>query len=86
VTITPLDTHEVRFGEENTINAAEVFLAFKTLKSGKAAGCDEIWPEMLEALNQRVFWKTIFCWVLWLRGTIINISNGWSKVFFQVSD
>jgi len=42
VTITPLDTHEVRFGEENTINAAEVFLAFTTLKSGKAAGCDEI--------------------------------------------
>ena len=54
------------FGEENTITAAEVFLAVKTLK---AAGCDEIRPEMLETLNRDssvagvcvsgglVFWK-----------------------------
>jgi len=39
-------------GEENTITAAEVSLAVKTLKAGKAAGCDEIRPEMLKALNR----------------------------------
>jgi len=33
VTITPPDTHEVRFGEENTITAAEIFLALKMLKA-----------------------------------------------------
>jgi len=38
VTITTLDTHEVHLGEENSIAAAEVFLAAETLK---AAGCDE---------------------------------------------
>jgi len=30
------------FGEENTITTAEVFLADKTMKTRKAAGCDEI--------------------------------------------
>jgi len=44
VTSTPLDTKELNFWKENTITAAEVFLAVKTLKVVKIAGCDEIWP------------------------------------------
>jgi len=33
--IVPSDTQEVQSGEENTITAAEVFLAAKTLNVGK---------------------------------------------------
>jgi len=40
------------FWGENTIIATEVFMAVKKLKSGKAAGCDEIRPEMLEDLKR----------------------------------
>jgi len=35
-------------GGENTTTAPEVFLAVKTLKAGKAAGCNEICPEILK--------------------------------------
>jgi len=48
VAIIPPDTQGVHFGEENTINAAEVFLAVKTMKT---ASCYKIRPEMLKALN-----------------------------------
>ena len=34
-------------------------------KSGKATGCDEIWPEMLKALNWGVLWLTRVCQVAW---------------------
>jgi len=35
-TFTPSDVQEVHLGEENTITAAEVFLAVKTLKAARA--------------------------------------------------
>jgi len=61
--------------------AAEVFPAAKTLKAGKAAGCDEIRPEMLKALNRRVIWlsharQVAWCSVRpkdWHTGVIISI-------------
>jgi len=65
VTTTPPNTHEVHFGEENTITATEASLAVKTLK---AAGCDEIRPDMLKALNQGVLWLTRVCHVTWCSG------------------
>jgi len=40
-----MDTPQVHLREENTITAAEVYLAVKTLK---AAGCYEFRPEMLK--------------------------------------
>ena len=49
------------FGDENTITAAKV-LAVKILK---AAGCNEIRPEMLEALKQGIIWLTHVCQVAW---------------------
>jgi len=39
---------------EYTITAAEVFLVVKTLKTGKAAGCDEIRHEIDKTLNRGV--------------------------------
>ena len=45
------DTQEViHSGEEKLLTAAEVATAIKWIKSGKAAGEDEIRPEMLKAL------------------------------------
>jgi len=38
--------------EENTITATKVFPVVKTLKARKAAGCDEMRPEMIKALNR----------------------------------
>jgi len=51
VTITLFDTQEVHLEEENTITAAELFPAIKTLK---AADCDEIRPEMLKPWTKKV--------------------------------
>jgi len=48
------------FREENTINAAEVFL--------EAGGCDEIRLEMLKVLNRGVLWLTGVCQVAWYSG------------------
>jgi len=38
-----------------------VLLAVKTLKAGKAAGYDEIRPEMPKTLNQGGLWLTHVC-------------------------
>jgi len=58
------------FGGKNTITAAEVFLDVKALKSGKAAGCDEIRPEMLKTWNRGVLWLTrVSGGLLFLEGT-----------------
>ena len=43
------------FGEENIITVAEVFLVVKTLQARKAAGWDEILPEMLKTLKEELF-------------------------------
>jgi len=48
-TLTPTDSHDVHLGKEKTIAVTEVSLAVETLKAGKAAGCDEIQPEMIKA-------------------------------------
>jgi len=56
------------FGEENTItHAAKVFLVVKTLKIGKAAGFNEIRPEMFKALNG-VLWLIRVCHLAWCSG------------------
>ena len=40
---------------------SKVLLLVKTLKAGKAAGCNEIRPEIHKALNRGVFWLTRVC-------------------------
>ena len=65
VTITPPDTHKGHLAEENTITAADVFLAVNTLQAGKAADCNGIRLEMLKALNRGVIWLTRMCQVNW---------------------
>jgi len=49
---------------------AEVFLAVKTLKAGKAAGCDDIRPEVLKVMNRGVLWLNCVsnCLAFW-KGT-----------------
>jgi len=43
-----------------------VAMAIGRLKSGKAAGEDEIRPEMLKVLNSEgIFWLTRVCQVAW---------------------
>ena len=64
------DTHEVTdLGEEKVFTAAEVATAIKRIKSGKAAGKDEIRPEMLKVLTGAgIFWLTQVCQVAWKFG------------------
>ena len=52
------DTHEVtHLGEDEVFTAAEVATANRGIKSGKAAGGDEIRPEMLKALTgEGILW------------------------------
>ena len=58
-----LDTHEViQPGEIEGLTAAEVATAIKRLKSGKAAGGDEIRPEMLKSIAKKgILWLTRVC-------------------------
>ena len=49
----------IHLGEEKVFTAAEVANAIKRIKSGKAAGEDEIRPEMLKALTgEGILWLT----------------------------
>ena len=63
------DTQEIHFGEEAVLTVSEVSTAIRGLKSGKAAGEDEIRPEMLKALTGNgVLWLTRVCQVAWKLG------------------
>ena len=59
------DTHEVtNLGEDKVFTAAEVATEIKGIKSGKAAGEDEIRPKMLTALTgEETLWLTRVCQV-----------------------
>ena len=59
------DTHEVtQLGEEEVYSVADVATSIKGIKSGKAAGEDEIRPEMLKALTgEGILWLTRVCQV-----------------------
>ena len=61
------DTHEVtHLEEEEVFTAAEVATTIKGIKSGKAAGEDEIRPEMLKALTgEEILWLTRMYHVAW---------------------
>ena len=61
------DTHEVtHLGEEGVFTAAELATAIKGIKSGKAAGEDEIRPEMLKTLTgEGILWLMRMCQVAW---------------------
>ena len=80
------DTHEVtHLGEEKVFTAAEEATAIKGIKLGKAAGEDEITPEMLKALTgEGILWLTRLCQVAskfgkiprdWQTGVIIPIHS-----------
>ena len=57
-------------GEEEVFTAAEVTTAITGIKSGKAAGEDEIRPEIMKALTgEGILWFTRECQVAWKFGT-----------------
>ena len=64
------DTHKVtHLGKEEVFTVAEVTTTIKGIKSGKAAGEDEIRPEMLKALTgEGILWLTRVCQVAWKFG------------------
>jgi exonuclease III len=63
------DRLPVQAGAETNLSVAEVISAIKSLKSGKAAGIDEIRPEMLKALGpEGVQWLTRVIQVAWNSG------------------
>ena len=64
------DKHEVtHLGKEEVFTAAEVAMAIKGIKSGKAADEDEIRPEMLKALTgEKILWLRQVCQVAWKFG------------------
>ena len=64
------DTQEViQLGKEEVLTPTEVATEIKEVKSGKAAGEDEIRPEMLKALSgERILWFRRVCQVTWKFG------------------
>ena len=71
------DTHEVtHLGEDKVFTAAEVATAIKGIKSGKAAGEDEIRLEMLKVLTgEGILWLTRVRQVVWKFGKIPEIGK-----------
>ena len=67
-------TREVRhLGEEKVFTAAKVATAIKEIKFEKAAGKDEIRPEMLKALTgEGILWLTRVCQVAWKHGKTLR--------------
>ena len=56
-------------GEDEVFTAAEVATAIEGIKSGKAAGEDEIRPEMLKALTgEGILWLMRVCQIRWKLG------------------
>ena len=68
------DTHKVTYlREEEVFTAAEVATTIKEIKSGKAAGEDEIRPEMLKALTgEGILWLPRVCQVAWKFGKTLR--------------
>ncbi len=74
---------ELHYSAENSPTVAEVEEAVKHLKPGKAAGVDEIRPEMLKAMNQKglewltrvfeVVWKTGKTPIDWQTGVVVPL-------------
>ena len=65
----------VRFGEEKVFTASEVATTIKGIKSRKAAGKDQMRPEILKALTgERIFWLMEVCQVSWKFG---NTPRDW---------
>ena len=66
------DTHKAtHLREEEVFTAAEVATLINGIKSGKAAGEDEIRPEMLKAMTGGgILWLTRVCQVVWKLGKI----------------
>ena len=64
------DTQKVtHLGEEEVFTAAELTTAITGIKSGKAAGEDEIRTKMLKALTgEGILWLTSVCQVAWKFG------------------
>ena len=53
-------------GETSDISTDEVQAAIRALKPGKAAGIDEIRPELLKSLSRHgILWLTRVCRVAW---------------------
>ena len=73
------DAYEVtHLGEEEIFTAAEVATAIKGIKSGKAAGEDEIRPELLKALTgEEIQWLTRVCQVAWKFGKTPRDRQTW---------
>ena len=68
------DTHDMtHLGEDEVFSGAEVATAIKGIKSVKAAGEDEIRPEMLKALTgEGILWLTRVCQVVWKFGKTLR--------------
>ena len=55
--------------ETSDIPTDEVQAAIRTFKPGKAAGIDEIRPELLKSLSRHcILWRTRVCRVAWREG------------------
>ena len=67
---------EIQLGKEEVFTAIEVAMAIKRLKSGKAAGEDDIIPEMLKMLSgEGILLLMRLCQVAWKFGKLPEIGK-----------